>query len=67
MFGPVSHVSDDRCQLFDVVRTNLHTWERTTLSYPPSDMATAVERAAWYQRMFDPNFEHYDFRAGMCS
>ena len=67
MFGPVSHVSPDFCQLFHVVRTDLRTWERTILSYPPSDMPTAVRRAADYQRWFDPDGTRWDFRCGRCS
>ena len=67
MFGPVSHVSPHRCQLFTVERTDLRTWERITLSYPPSDQPTAVRRAADYQRWFDPERSRWDFRCGMCS
>ena len=66
MYGPVSHVGD-ACQLFTVVRTDLRTWERVTLSYPPSDMPTAVARAAYYQREFDPTFSRWDYRCDMCS
>ena len=64
MFASI--VSPDRCQLYTVLRTNLSTWDREVLTYPPSDFATAVERAAWYQRMFDPTREHYDWRVHMC-
>ena len=62
-----SIVTDDCCQLYQVVRTNLHTWEKDILTYPPSDFMPAVERAAWYQRTFDPQREHYDWRVTMCS
>ena len=65
MFASI--VSRDRCQLFNVVRTDLRTGEITILTYPPSDMPTAVKRAAWYQRVFDPSYSHYDYRCGMCS
>ena len=65
MFASI--VSPDRCQLFNVVRTDLRTWETTTLTYPPSDMPTAVKRAAWYQQQFDPSYSRYDYRCGMCS
>ena len=65
MFASV--VSPHCCQLWNVVRTDLRTWERTTLTYAPSDMATAVRRAAWYQRVFDPTFAHYDWRCDQCS
>ena len=67
MFDPVSHVSRHCCQLYNIVRTDLRTWERTILTYPPSDMPTAVRRAAEYQRTFDPTRQHYDWRCGMCS
>ena len=62
-----SVVTNDCCQLFQVMRTNLHTWERTPLTYAPTDFMKAVERAAWYQRTFDPHREHYDYRVSMCS
>ena len=62
-----SHVSRHRCELYTVVRTDLRTWDRTTLTYPPSDMPTAVRRADWYQRTFDPTHSHYDWRVGRCS
>lgn len=63
----VSHVSPYRCELYTVVRTDLRTWDRTELTYPPSDMPTAVRRADWYQRTFDPDHQHYDWRCGRCS
>jgi len=65
MFASI--VSRHHCQLFNVVRTDLRTWERTILSYPPSDMPTAVRRAADYQRWFDPDGTRWDFRCGRCS
>ena len=65
MFASI--VTRDCCQLYTVVRTDLRTWDRVTLTYPPSDMQTAVQRAAWYQREFDPTFSHYDWRVDMCS
>ena len=67
MFGPVSHVSSDCCQLYCVERTDLRTWERTILSYPPMPMDVAVRRARAYQDYFDPDFTRYDWRCGMCS
>ena len=54
------------CELFTVVRTDLGTYERTVLTYAPSDYLTAVRRAAWYQQTFDPAREHYDWRVANC-
>ena len=60
--------TDGQCDLFTVVRTDVTTtpWERVELSYPPSDFMTAVGRAAYYQRTFDPRSERYDYRVHMC-
>ena len=65
MFASI--VSDQRCQLFTVMRTDLNTWDRVLLTYPPSDYLTAVKRAADYQRAFDHKRERYDYRVHMCS
>ena len=65
MFASI--VTEDRCQLYTVIRTCLGTYDREVLTYPPSDFQTAVNRAAWYQRTFDPSREHYDWRVHMCS
>ena len=62
-----SIVSSDCCQLYTVERTDLETGEVVTLTYPPSDMATAVHRAALYQQEFDPTFSRWDWRCGMAS
>jgi hypothetical protein len=62
-----SYVSRDHCQLYNVVRTDMQTGEVIVLRYPPSDMQTAVHRAAYYQQEFDPTFSRYDYRMGMCS
>ena len=58
MFASV--VAPERCELFTVVRTDLNSWERVVLSYPPSDYATAVQRAADYQRRFSDG--RFDYR-----
>jgi hypothetical protein len=62
----VSLVTQQRCDLFTVVRTDLRTWERLLLTYPPSDYLTAVHRAADYQRTFDHHRERYDYRVTSC-
>ena len=64
MFASI--VTEDRCQLYTVIRTSLSTYDRQVLTYPPSDYMTAVKRAEWYQEMFDPSREHYDWRVHMC-
>ena len=66
MFASV--VSPHNCQLFCVVRTDMASpnWDRVRLTYPPSDMPTAVRRAADYQRWFDPDRQRYDWRVDMC-
>ena len=60
-------VAGPRCQLFTVIRTSLTRYDRTVLSYPPSDYQTAVRRAEWYQQQFDPACKYYDWRVHMCS
>ena len=65
MFASI--ITDDRCELYTVIRTDLTTWDRVVLTYPPSDFATAVKRAAAYQRNFDHKRERYDYRVHMCS
>ena len=60
MFASV--ITEDRCDLFTVLRTNLSTYERVALSYPPTDFDTAVNRARIYQRSFDPEGTRYDYR-----
>ena len=64
MFASI--VTEDRCQLYTVIRTCKSTFDKTVLTYPPSDYMTAVRRAEWYQQMFDPSREHYDWRVHMC-
>ena len=54
------------CPLYTVMRTNLHTYERERMECVPSDFQTTSERARWYQRIFDPDYEFYDFRLGSC-
>ena len=65
MFASI--VTRDRCQLYTVVRTNLHTYESVELTYAPTDYLNAVARAREYQATFDPDYEFYDYRVGMCS
>ena len=57
----ISHVSRERCDLFKVVRTNLTTWNRQVLSYPPTDYATAVAMARHFKQELG-NEEGYDYR-----
>jgi len=64
MFASI--VSSDRCQLYTVVRTDLLSWDREVLTYPPTDYMTAVARALDYQHQFDPSLERYDYRVAMC-
>ena len=64
MFASI--VSPDRCQLYTVVRTDLLSWDREPLTYPPTDYMTAVRRAFDYQLQFDPSLERYDYRVAMC-
>ena len=61
-----STVSRDFCQLFTVVRTDMRTGERKTLSYPPADYRTCVYRAHEYQQTFDPSRARYDWRVATC-
>ena len=56
-----STVSTDRCDLYRVVRTDLNTWERTLLSYPPCSYQMAVKRARYYKQAFGQN-GRYDYR-----
>ena len=65
MFASI--VTDERCDLFTVIRTDLVSWDKVVLTYPPSDFMTAVYRAAHYQRTWDPSRERYDYRVHMCS
>ena len=64
MFASI--VSPHFCELFRVSRIHKDTGDVTLLSYPPSDMATAVHRASDYQRRFDPLSEQYYWRATAC-
>ena len=59
MFASI--VSPHRCELFTVVRTDLNSWDREVLTYPPSDFPTAVKRAADYQRRFGQD-GRFDYR-----
>ena len=62
-----STVTDERCDLFTVIRTDLETFDKVVLTYPPSDFKTAVNRAAHYQRTWDPSRDRWDYRVHMCS
>ena len=64
MFASI--VTEDRCELFTVLRTNLSTYERVALSYPPTDFDTAVRRARIYQESFDSQRTSYDYRVTAC-
>ena len=64
MFASI--VTEERCELFTVRRTDKLLRTATDLTYPPSDYLTAVQRAAWYQQEFDPRAERYVYRASMC-
>ena len=57
-----SIVTRDICPLFTVMRTDLTTYDRVYLTYPPSSYLVAIKRAASYQRTFDPKRERYDYR-----
>ena len=46
--------------LFVVIRTS-NSGDSQTLTYAPTDYRSAVRRAAWYQRCFDPTHEHYSW------
>ena len=63
MFASI--VTTQCCDLYTVTRTDMTDWSTCELTYPPSDFMTAVERAAHYQRQFDPNRERYDYRVSM--
>ena len=60
----ISVVTNQRCQLFVVVRTDLSTCERRVLTYAPRDYLSAVKLAAKYQRTFDPKHTRWDYRVG---
>ena len=64
MFASI--VTDARCELYTVIRTNLRTRDKDVLTYAPTDYLSAVKRAEWYQQTFDPAREHYDWRVHMC-
>ena len=64
MFASI--VTRDCCQLYTVIRTCKGTFDKTVLTYPPSDYMTALRRAEWYQQTFDPSREHYSWRVHMC-
>lgn len=59
-----SFVSDQRCILYCVTRTDYSTspWTRTRLSYAPRDYMGALHLAQDYQRRFDPNRERWSYR-----
>ena len=63
MFASI--VTRDICPLFTVMRTDLTTYDRVYLTYPPSSYLVAIKRAASYQRTFDPKRQRYDYR--VCS
>lgn len=58
-------LTNDFCLLYCVERTDLLTWERRPLTYALTDFTTAVNRAAHYQKTFDPKCERYDYRVSM--
>ncbi len=62
----VSLVTQQRCDLFTVIRTDMQTGERVRLSYPPADYLTCVHRANDYQRTFDHHRQRYDWRVAHC-
>ncbi len=62
----VSTVTRERCELFCVVRTDMRTGERKTLTYSPSDYLTCVYRANEYQQTFDPMRSRFDWRVAHC-
>ena len=64
MFASV--ITDDRCDLFTVLRTDVVTNDCVSLTYPPSDFPTAVRRARVYQQSFDPARTRYDYRVTSC-
>ena len=55
-------VTDARCDLFQVLRTDLSNWDQIPLTYPPSDFITAVRRAQYYQQTYDPGRSRWDYR-----
>ena len=60
-------VTNDCCQLFTVVRTDMSTtpWTMQELPYAPRSFMNAVSLAAIYQRRFDPDKRRYDYRVSM--
>lgn len=61
----VSHISDDRCDLFEVTRTDTSSGQTITLTYPPRDFRSAIRLAATYQAQFGA--PHICYRASACS
>ena len=59
-----SLVTQARCDLFCVLRTDMQTGDRRPLTYPPSDYLTAVKRADVYRRTFGS--KRYDYRVAHC-
>ena len=59
-----SLVTDERCDLFTVVRTDLLTWDKVVLTYAPSDFQTAARRALHYQSIWGG--DRYDYRVTQC-
>ena len=61
-------VSNQRCQLYTVERTDMSTptWEHTSLQHA-SDYQTAVQLAEVLQKKYDPSCLVYDYRVAMCS
>ena len=57
------------CDLYTVVRTDRSVipWARTVLSYAPTNYPTAMRRADYYQRTFDPSRARFDYRVTMVS
>jgi hypothetical protein len=65
MFASI--VTDQRCDLFTVTRTDILSGDRCVLTYAPADYRTCVNRAGHYQRTFDPYYARYDYRVSSCN
>ena len=55
------------CQLYTILRTDLHTWEVTEVPGVRGDFDTVSRLTRETQDVFDPDYEFYDYRVGMCS
>ena len=63
-----SQVTAERCDLFCVVRIDKAgpDWTYTRLTYAPTDLKSAVRRAAHYQQEFDPMRRRYSYTVMNC-